>query len=289
MQESRLFLIFKIQINLIIEIDCNEKVFLPDKHIFSIVLFFFSENQNMKRITKILAFSVFLTTTFNSYAKKAQVTVEKDLYEYNNIIANINKVQKPFLQGDYIVFTADSSPRFVGIVFDFEDYKELHKFQRHIMRDIDGNVTNKVLFYLLKRPEDINHIEYRLVIDGLWTEDPVNDSSRYDPNTGIALSCIDLIDKEDIITETLKNDGVKFVYQGKSGLQVRLGGTFTAWDSWIYELEETSPGYYELTLPLPKGKYFYNYFIGMNCEVDKTNPNRSYTQDGRVASVINVN
>ena len=244
----------------------------------------------MKRISKILAFSIFLAGGFISYAKNPKkAPEEKDLYEYNNIIANINKVQKPYVKGEYIVFTAESSPRFVGIVFDFEDFKEVHKFQRHISRDIDGNQTNDVLFYLLKRPEELSRIEYRLIIDGLWTHDPNCEENRYDFDTGLTLSCISLDEKIADQTESKKTGGVKFVYQGKTGLQVRLGGNFTSWDSWIYELEETSPGFYELTLPLPKGVYYYNYFIGMNTLVDKTNPERAYTEEGKVTSIIKVN
>ena len=55
------------------------------------------------------------------------------------------------------------------------------------------------------------------------------------------------------------------------------------------ELEETKPGFYELSIPLPTGIYYYNYYLGMNSFVDKTNPNRAYTPEGRTASVIKVN
>ena len=90
------------------------------------------------------------------------------------------------------------------------------------------------------------------------------------------------------VTYKKSDSGVKFIYNGASGEKVRLAGTFTNWDSWIYELKETKPGFYELTLPLPRGKYYYNYYLGMTAIVDKTNPNRVYTQDGRAASVIEV-
>ena len=62
--------------------------------------------------------------------------------------------------------------------------------------------------------------------------------------------------------EKAGTDGtVHFVYKGKAGQHIRLGGSFTNWDSWIYELTETSPGLYELELPLPAGKYYYSYYI----------------------------
>jgi hypothetical protein len=54
-------------------------------------------------------------------------------------------------------------------------------------------------------------------------------------------------------------------------------------------LEETSPGFYEITLALPKGSYFYAYYKGTTSFVDETNPDKAYTPDGRVASVLHVN
>ena len=82
---------------------------------------------------------------------------------------------------------------------------------------------------------------------------------------------------------------VKFIYKGESGLKLNLAGTFTNWDPWIYEMVETSPGLYELELPLPAGKYYYNYYIGLTPILDNTNPQKIYTTDGRSASVLTVN
>lgn len=242
----------------------------------------------MKRLTRFLAFSMLVIGSTSAFAKKADAQEEKDLYEYNNIVANITQAKCPQVLDTRIVFTAESGPRFVGIVFDFEDYKTVHPFEKHTCRDIDGNITSETLFFVLDRPKDLTHIDYRLIIDGLWTEDPLNDNGRYDELSGLWLSCLDIGEKIPEITGNLPEDGVKFIYRGESGLQVRLAGNFTSWDSWIYELKETSEGFYELTLPLPQGKYYYNYFIGMNSLVDKTNPDRAYSKDGRVSSVIVV-
>ena len=79
------------------------------------------------------------------------------------------------------------------------------------------------------------------------------------------------------------------VIQGQSGQIIRLGGTFTNWDSSIYVMRETAPGLYELEIPLPRGTHYYAYYDGMASFVDKTNPDRAYTADGRTASVITIN
>lgn len=220
-----------------------------------------------------------------SFAQTA--SEEKDLYEYNNIVTKLEKATQPVVSDNYIVFTENPGPRFVGIVFDFENYKTIHPYQIHKTYDIDGNVTNSIMFYMLDRPADLTEISYRLIIDGLWTSDPINPDKTYDETAGITLSHVNIGSTLPEVTYT-KADGTKFIYNGEPGQTVRLSGTFTNWDSWIYQLEETSPGFYELNLPLPAGKYYYNYYLGMNAVVDKTNPNRAYTEDGRVSSVITV-
>ena len=118
--------------------------------------------------------------------------------------------------------------------------------------------------------------------------DPNNPNKIYDPTSGVSVSTVNVGMLKPEITNATETDGVKFIYQGESGQQVRLGGTFTNWDSWIYELKETKPGFYELVLPLPEGTYYYNYYLGMNSIIDKTNPKKAYTSDGRTTSVIEV-
>lgn len=244
-----------------------------------------SDNQSMKRLTIALTAGLLFASSL-AFAEKVPVQ-EKDLYEYNNIITKLDKAEEPQVYDNYIVFTEESGPRFVGIVFDFENYQTIHPFQIHKNYDLEGNVRTSVMFYLLERPKDLTEITYRLIIDGLWTSDPINPDKVYDETAGISLSRVDLGTTLPEITYA-KAGGTKFIYNGEPGQTVRLSGTFTNWDSWIYELEETAPGFYELNLPLPQGKYYYNYYLGMNAIVDKTNPNRAYTEDGRTASVIVV-
>ena len=92
-----------------------------------------------------------------------------------------------------------------------------------------------------------------------------------------------------IVEEIKNNNTVHFVYKGETGQKINLAGNFCNWDPWIYELQETSPGLYELQLPLPKGKYLYSYYIGLTPVLDNTNSNKMYTKDGRIANVIEVN
>ena len=210
-------------------------------------------------------------------------------FELATLLHKIDKACAPVITDDYIIFTSEPNYRFVGIAFDFENYQVIHPFQVLTRTDEEGVVTRKHMFYAYKRQHKFTTIKYRLILDGLWTTDPLNPEKEYDDSVNLYFSKVEDPDSIRISTETTDDDSVHFIYRGKSGQKVRLSGTFTNWDPWIYTLNETSPGFYELKLPLTTGTYYYNYLIGMTAILDETNPNKAYTADGRSANVIKVN
>lgn len=236
----------------------------------------------MKRIFFTLI--SFFLINFNIFSANSKI----DSYDYSNLVISIKESASPQVLDNCIIFTQENVYRNAGIAFDFEDFKIIHPFQIRKTEDIDGNITNSVMFYILEKPENIDKISYKVILDGLWTTDPTNKNYFYDSQTGIRLSTLNIPRSEKNYTEYTKDNSVRFVYNGEPGLTIRLAGNFTNWDSWIYTLNETRPGFYELSLNLPKGTYYYNYFSGFEKFYDKTNPERVYTQDGKVVSVLKV-
>lgn len=226
----------------------------------------------------------FLLTAISVNAQE----VIQDTYERDILISKIDKVSAPYSEGDFVVFTAQNSARHVGIAFDFEGFRTIHSFQQLKKTDLDDEVTDTIYFYILEVPKNIKSVKYRLVIDGLWTVDPTNPVQVFDNVANLLLSQVDIQRQEIPATSVPKSNLVHFVYQGKPGLRIRLGGTFTNWDSSIYVLNETSPGFYELEIPLPKGTHYYAYYEGITSFIDTTNPERAYTVDGKSASAITV-
>jgi len=210
-------------------------------------------------------------------------------YELDMLLHEIKKPTAPIVTEEYIIFTAAPENRFVGIAFDFENYQVIHPFQVLSKTDEEGNSKRNHLFYCYKRQHKYTTLKYRLVIDGLWATDPLNPNKEYDENVNLYFSTVNNLGQMYINTEIKNNNTVHFVYKGKTGQTINLSGNFCNWDPWIYELQETSPGLYELELPLPKGKYLYSYYIGLTPVLDNTNSNKMYTKDGRVANVIEVN
>ena len=219
---------------------------------------------------------------------KAAADYTLDDLVYADLVSSINHVSEPYLNGDYIIFTQEYTSRYVGIAFDFEKYRTIHQFQIKKIRDESLEVKDSLYFYILKLPKTVQELNYRIVVDGLWTTDPMNSSRVYNQEAGLLLSHFDATRSIPDVTELKENGMVRFVYVGKSGQRVRLGGSFTNWDSWIYEFKEVKPGVYQCDLPLPPGQYEYAYYTGVNSFPDRTNPERCYSPDGKEASLLVV-
>ena len=241
----------------------------------------------MKRAVKILlALSVFFMAGTRLFSAEIINYVDRDL---DLLLHDIKGPSGPILTDDYIIFTCDSKYRFAGIAFDFENYQTVHPFEVFTRVNDDDEKTREFMFYVYKRQHKFTTVKYRLVLDGLWTADPLNPNNFYDDSVNLAFSFVEDPESIRIYTSTTNDDFVHFIYKGTPGETVHLTGSFTNWDPWIYELEETSPGFYELKLPLTTGEYYYNYYIGLTPVLDNTNPKKIYTADGRSASVISVN
>lgn len=247
----------------------------------------------MKKLNLFLACAIFCAgASFAAKEKDVPLVESKYSFEYRETAQKLREPKAPFEQDGLIVFSAQEGPHYVGIAFDFENFQKIHPFQKRIILDEDGEKDRAWYFYILEEYPKTDKILYRLIIDGLWTTDPMNPKQHYDETTGIRLSQIDVRREYEIATSVKTSSNgksVHFVYKGKSGQNVRVAGTFSNWDSWIYRLAETSHGFYELTLPMNEGTYYYVYCIGTKEFPDLTNHERAIKDGGKAVSKIIVN
>lgn len=221
---------------------------------------------------------------------------EIEALTYNNLVSTISRAREPVISGRYIIFTASGQARHAGIAFEHENYTNLRTMRRLIRkdetgsprRDETGKLLETILFYIAEVPPGLGEIKYRMVIDGLWTTDPLNPTTVYDYANGMMVSSLPVEYYETFKTNNVQAGQVRFVCRAKPGSDIRLAGSFNNWDPFMYEMTETSPGEYELQLPLPRGVWYYAYFEGTTQLPDATNPDRVYTKDGRIASVVTV-
>jgi hypothetical protein len=212
----------------------------------------------------------------------------EDGYDREILISEIGGVGEPYIKGNFMVFTARSEPRHVGIAFDFEQFRVIHSYQRINIRDIDNNIVSAFYFYVLDIPEDLDSVSYRIISDGLWSVDPVNPNTKFDSVSQSVLSTVRVKRDATPVTRLVGQGRVRFVYTGSPGQKIQVGGSFTNWDPFIYVMKETRPGLYECEIPLIPGTHYYNFYRGLTVITDTGNPERAYTPDGRSASLIEV-
>jgi len=226
---------------------------------------------------------------------------EWESYEVVNRLLSIHRPAAPVIVDDYVIFTADSALRRVGVAFAHENFATVYWFRQMIIPqdrlsvqwDVvippDTYINSAIQFYVYQIPKNLREIEYRLVVNGLWTIDPLNPQTRRDAVSGLSLSVLSLPYRP--ITPNPLNglpEGLSFSFKGPPGEIVTVAGDFNGWDPFMYELREYPAGVYSLTLPLPPGTYQYVFYHRGQRYVDPYNPTRIYARDGSAASQIVV-
>jgi hypothetical protein len=218
---------------------------------------------------------------------------DTESYQFIDHLLNLPGPGKPDIYEDTIIFTAPSSYRRVGIAFAHEGFARVYWFQKLLTAPNDeippDQRNNKnpyqdsgLLFYTYEVPENTRELKYRMIIDGLWTTDPLNPLKDTDPVTGLAHSLV----TAPVFTKTPSPAGkspgaLSFSYTAPPGELITVAGNFNSWDPFMYELAETKPGFYSLTLPLPPGVYQYVLFHRGERILDPNNLNRVYTLEGK--------
>jgi hypothetical protein len=218
-------------------------------------------------------------------------------HKVTEYLLSLKEPDAPAFIEDMVVFTASSSLRRVGIAFADEGFNKVHWFRKMLIsqdpmelllnKKADPYKDSGILFYVHKPPVGAAAIEYRLIINGLWTTDPVNLNMRRDSNSGLTWSVLALPPQEPDVNPFQGPPGsLSFFFKGPPGETVSVGGSFNGWDPFMYELKEGPPGTYTINVPLPPGRYQYVFFHRGQRYLDPNNARRVYSKDGRAASEI---
>jgi hypothetical protein len=211
-----------------------------------------------------------------------------------------------------VIFTAPSSYRQVGVSFAADGYSRVYWFQTLLIpkplsevadakgklrKGVDPNIDSGIAFYVKRIAPGQNSVDYRLVIDGLWTTDPRNPDWVIGAD-GIAESRFILPAAALATLRAARNRTpesvdkaartVPFIFTGEPGLRVTVAGTFNGWDPFMYPMREVSRGLYTLNLPLPPGTWQYVFYVDGESRPDPGNPQKAYAPDGRAASEVTV-
>ena len=192
----------------------------------------------------------------------------------------------PFIVDGKVIFTymQPEPARFIAAAFAHEDFTVMHPYKRYTP---EGGSEVFVLAYPV--PPSVETLVYRIIVDGLWINDPANSDTIIDIN-GIRLSRY-RIPQRDVARSFPRVNGtgdVTFVYEGISGRNVSVAGSFNSWDPFMYPLRESSPGRYETTLRLSPGEYVYHFIVDGGAVRDPGNPAERYDRNGNRYSYFTI-
>ncbi|MDR0720593.1 MAG: isoamylase [Treponema sp.] len=225
--------------------------------------------------------------------------LDTDSYEFNDRLLGITAAGKPEIIEDGVLFTAPSSYRSVGIAFAHEDFARVYFFRKLLtLAEQEPPPANGkqpppqygdsgVLFLAYTPPENIRTLEYRLIVNGLWTADPLNPLRREDAKSGIYHSVVILPEIKRTPTVFDGPEGsLSFHFTASPGETITVAGDFNGWDPFMHSLIETAPGRYSLTLPLPAGTYHYIFWRRGMRLTDPNNRNTVYDKFGNPVSEV---
>jgi len=250
---------------------------------------------------KTIRFFLLLTLIF-SFMPITAGAENWETYELIERLLAIPGPGTPLIYKDFVIFTADTSLRKVGIAFAHENFAYTYWFKQLLLPQDPLNAPippgkkvpdpykdSGIQFHVFEVPEGLNEVGYRFVINGLWTTDPYNPLTRRDLVSGLTLSVVRMPPRP-IKLDPLKGlpEGLTFTFNGPPGETVTIAGSFNGWDPFMYELKENPAGVYTLTLPLLPGTYQYVFFCQGKRFVDLNNPRRSYSREGKASSEITV-
>jgi hypothetical protein len=243
----------------------------------------------------------FLTVLFLAFFTLCAGAADWETAENIDRLLSLSGPEAPVILEDAVLFTASSSLRRVGVAFAYEDFSKIYWFQKLLVpqdplgapippgkKVPDPYKDSGILFYVHQLPKDKNpqELEYRLVINGLWTTDPANPQTRRDGVSGLTWSVLPLPPRKPL-PDLLQTPGsLSFNFKGPPGETVTVAGSFNGWDPFMYELREYPAGTYTLNLPLPPGKYQYVFFNRGERFLDPYNPSRVWSRDGKAASEV---
>lgn len=203
-------------------------------------------------------------------------------HEINTKMKTMSTAESPIFYKNHILLSYESRDfvRMVGAAFEHENYSRIHVFFR--------NQFN-IFVALVPVPAGVDELEYRLIVDGLWIHDPVNTDIKKD-KSGLRLSMFRIPEKTSVnpVSPLIERNNIVFTYKGTPDKSVFISGDFNNWNPFIYQMNETSPGTYNLSLELPLGRYYYCYYENGEKKLDMFNPNFATNNENQTANFFNI-
>lgn len=202
-------------------------------------------------------------------------------------ISELTEAHSPMFIDNHILFTYYNGKKYtrrVAIAFGYDNYRQVYPFMKN---------EYNVFFFIAQIPEKTDFLNYRLIVDGVWTHDPVNDNSFLSPEQ-IRVSNLNIPKRfnEYFTTPLIYDNGnVRFIYKDQENKHIYLSGNFNNWDPFMLRMTEDKkdPGTYTISLRMAPGKHFYTFVSDGITIQDPNNPNKALDSRGNAVSFIEIN
>lgn len=212
-----------------------------------------------------------------------------------SVLANINTTPEPFVYGEYFIFVYKKLPTEkndrIAIAFEHELYAKRYPFIT-----IKSNPTISV--FVLSRLHEDQHINYRIIINNMWTIDPYNTSVQID-SRGIQISSVFIPKLNPLFLPPivkLDNETIRFyLYMREGYLSIRdtrrnlvdtydpnfvnssifLVGSISKWDPYLIQMQmvDDVENLFFVDVPAATGVQYYYYNVGASGFLDPNNNN----------------
>ncbi|MFW6182039.1 MAG: glycogen-binding domain-containing protein, partial [Spirochaetota bacterium] len=178
-------------------------------------------------------------------------------------LLDIQEAEPPRVTEEGVLFTYKPEkrlPRYVMVSGDFDGWRSPHLMTR--------NEHDVFLFLYSSTDErgriiDAGKYRYRLLVDGIWLDDPANDQATHDRH-GEKLSVFEVkqpVYQVERNPHQVGEDTYVFYYRGEAEQYVRLVGDFNNWNPYTLPMEKNQAGIWEIEVTIPPGRHAYRFYV----------------------------
>ncbi|MBN1500027.1 MAG: hypothetical protein JW982_07725 [Spirochaetes bacterium] len=198
------------------------------------------------------------------------------------LIRNKNSSRNVSVENGVLFTCKNRKAKKVGISGNFSSWKEISM----------NKGENGVWFYFLSDSGNLDEINYKFIIDGIWTYDTENPEKKDDmAGSFVSLAfppaaefsrhvSYRIIEKKD------RYSTIEFRIYNKDAYYISLAGDFNRWNPENDVLQKGRDGIWTITKKIPFGTFRYKFMIDGKWEVDLYNENTGSDPAGDICSLL---
>ena len=177
-----------------------------------------------------------------------------------------------------------------GVLITYHSYKALSvriagNFNNWRKKPMHRN-SHGVWFMVVNPPKGKKTIEYRFVVDGYWTTNPLGENHfRQEYGSMVSYVRYKLKPKQKRArSKVVDNNKIRFAIYMPQAKRITVAGTFNNWNMWQDFLRKSSNGLWVLEKDLPPGEYLYRFYVDDHWRLDLYNPDTRLDHTGQMSS-----